>query len=253
MKMNKSVQILNIDILNVEKGLALKQLTKGVVFTPNVDHLVNLQKDLEFYEAYCNAEYKLLDSRVVYFFYYFTKNRIVEKISGVDLFPEYCECHANDSTKTIFLLGGLDEAVHLAAKEINNRVGRKMVVGSISGRKGFETDESACLEIVKAINASGATILAVGIGSPRQEKWINKYRGMLPAVELLFAVGGTFDILSGKKKRAPVIFQFAGLEWLYRLSKEPRRLFSRYIINDSTFVYYYLLECFHMYKNPFSD
>lgn len=244
--------ILNIPVSNVRQEWLLRNLKQGVVFTPNIDHFVRLQKDKLFYHAYKSADYILLDSQVLFLLLKRGK-KILEKISGVDFFPEFCRYNAVNENVRIFLLGGLDNSVHRAAEKINIDAGRNIVVDSYSGVKGFEHDLEECLRIIERIKKSAATVLAVGIGSPQQEIWIQTYKPMLPSVRIFFAVGGTFDILSGKKNRAPVWMQKGGVEWLYRLIQEPRRLFRRYLITDIQFFYYFLLERLHFYKNPFEE
>lgn len=250
---NNSIKILNIDIYNTTQASLLEELRSGIVFTPNVDHFVRLQKDYLFYHAYKNANYILLDSKIVFSLYNFGRKNIQEKISGVDFFPEFCRYHAKHDGIKVFLLGGLDDAVHRAGERLNRESGRTLVVGSYSGKKGFENDEIESQKIVNIITQSQANVLAVGIGSPQQELWIAKYKFQLPNVNIFFAVGGTFDVLSGKRKRAPVWMQNMGLEWLYRLLQEPRRLFKRYVITDMKFFYYFFLDRLHLYKNPFGD
>ena len=247
------VQVLNIGVCSVSRSWLMENLTKGIVFTPNVDHFVRLQKDRLFYRAYKNADFILMDSQVVFFLLNMRQKKIIEKISGVDFFPDFCRYHIHNREMKFFFLGGLDDAVHCAAERMNREAGRRMIVGSYSGEKGFENDEAECVKVISLIKESRATVLAVGIGSPGQERWIDRYRPMLNTVDLFFAVGGTFDVLSGKVKRAPVWMQNTGLEWLYRLLQEPRRLFTRYFVTDIRFFYYFLLERLTIYKNPFTD
>jgi len=95
-------------------------------------------------------------------------------------------------------------------------------------------------ETAREINASGARILFVGIGSPKQEKWMARQRGRVRAVML--GVGAAFDFLSGSKPQAPRWMMRAGLEWLFRLATEPRRLWKRYLYNNPRFVYLFLLQ-----------
>jgi len=250
---NTSSRILNIDIYNSTQEKLLKELTRGIVFTPNIDHLVQLQENELFYRAYKQADVILLDSQVLFYLYRLVGKHFQEKITGVDFFPEFCRYHAKDSRIKVFLLGGLDDSVYRAGERLNQELGRSLVVGSYSGKKGFENDEMESQKIINLINQSQANVLAVGIGSPQQELWIAKYKSQLPEVNIFFAVGGTFDILSGKRKRAPRWMQKAGLEWFYRFMLEPRRLFKRYFITDLNFFYYFLLERLRIYKNPFGE
>jgi N-acetylglucosaminyldiphosphoundecaprenol N-acetyl-beta-D-mannosaminyltransferase len=246
------IRVLNINVRNTDSKTLLRELHSGIVFTSNVDHLVNLQKDREFYYAYRHADYVLLDSQILFFLYALVGKRFREKISGVDFFPEFCRYHTANEGVKVFLLGGLDDSVHKAAEKLNGTIGREIIVGSYSAKKGFEGDKDECAKIVEIIARSGATVLAVGVGSPRQEKWIYNYQSQLPSVKLFFAVGGTFDVISGKRRRAPYIMQQLGIEWLFRIFQDPRRLFKRYFIIDVHFFYYFLLERLNLYHDPFT-
>ena len=249
--MNSSISILNIDIHNIRRSELLESFHTGVLFTPNIDHLVYLQKDYEFYRAYKNADVIVLDSQVLNILQNIVGEPFKEKISGIDLFYLFCEYHKYNKSIKLFLLGGLNNAVYTSATILNRKIGREIVVGSYSAPKNFEFDEKACKSIINNIAKSGANVLIVGIGSPRQEKWIAKYRESLPYIKIFMAVGGTFDVISENKKRAPVWAQKVGLEWLFRLIQDPQRLAYRYLIRDMQFFYYFILFKLGMYKDPF--
>ena len=102
------------------------------------------------------------------------------------------------------------------------------------------------------VNESGATVLLVGVGAPKQEKWIMKYKDMMPGVKLFMALGATIDFEAGTLKRAPEAWRKLGLEWLYRFLKEPKRLFKRYFIDDMKFFWYFGKQLLGVYKNPWS-
>ncbi|MCD8290789.1 MAG: WecB/TagA/CpsF family glycosyltransferase, partial [Prevotella sp.] len=110
-----------------------------------------------------------------------------------------------------------------------------------------------CKELVRIVNDSGANVLLVGVGAPKQEKWIMKYRDLMPEVDLFMALGATIDFEAGTLKRAPSVWQNLGLEWLYRFLKEPKRLFKRYFVDDMQFFYYFAKQLLGLYKNPFDS
>ena len=116
---------------------------------------------------------------------------------------------------------------------------------------GFEKNEKECEELVRIVNESGANVLLVGVGAPKQEKWIIKYREKIPGVKVFMALGATIDFEAGTLKRAPKIWQTIGMEWLYRCMKERRRLFKRYFVDDMQFFYYFTKQLLGIYKNPF--
>src|SRR5690606_29999786 len=153
---------------------------------------------------------------------------------------------------SLFLLGAAPGIAQKAAANINQKTGRHMVVGAHSPSFGFEKNEAECQEIIALINQSGASVLVVGVGAPKQEKWIYKYKSQLPGIKLFMALGATIDFEAGTLKRAPLWIQRLGLEWLYRLVKEPRRLWKRYILDDMPFFYLILKEKLRRYRNPFA-
>ncbi|OKH21121.1 WecB/TagA/CpsF family glycosyltransferase [Chroogloeocystis siderophila] len=246
----KLVKILNISLDNLSKVELLKQLKSGVVFTPNVDHMVKLQYDREFLQTYLQADYKVCDSQILVYASRFLGTPIKEKISGSDLFPAFYNYHKNNPNIKIFLLGGKQGVAQRAAKRINNKVGRSIVIGAHSPSFGFEKDEQECAEIIEMINQSEASVLAVGVGAPKQEKWIIKYKDRLPNIEIFLAVGATIDFEAGNVKRSPKWMSNAGLEWLYRLLVEPKRLWRRYLLEDLPFFWLILKQKLRLYTVP---
>lgn len=230
------VNILNIPIDNIGMCDLLEELKHGgVVFTPNVDHLVKLQQDREFYRVYQDADYRICDSQLILYASRFLGQPIREKVSGSDLFPAFYKRYSTDESVKIFLLGGLEGVAEKARHRINQKVGRNMVVEVYSPPFGFEHDPEECTKIVELINNSGANVLAVGVGAPKQEKWIINYRSRLSAIDTFFAIGATIDFEAGNLSRAPQWMSSAGLEWLYRLLMEPGRLWKRYLVEDVRF------------------
>lgn len=231
----EKVRILNAEIDNLTESEALQQLKQGVVFTPNVDHLILLQNDPSFLKVYETADYKLCDSKIIYYVSRFLGSPVKEKLSGSDFFPAFCNYHKDNEEIKVFLLGAKEGVAAQAQENINAKLGRELVVGAHSPSFGFEKNEEECLKIVEEINASGATVLAVGVGAPKQEKWIHQYKDKLPNIKIFFAIGATIDFEAGNKKRAPKWVTEIGLEWLYRLLSEPKRLWKRYLIGGPIF------------------
>lgn len=245
-------KILNAEILNITQEELLEKLNKGVVVTPNVDHLVKLQKDKEFYDVYQQAEWIVCDSKILYIFSKLLKNPLPEAIPGSSFFTAFYEYHKNDPNCKIFLLGAAKGIAVKAMERINQKIGRNIVVGAHSPSYGFEKDPEECKELIRIINKSEANVLLVGVGAPKQEKWIMKYREFMPKVDIFMGLGATIDFEAGTLKRAPKFWQQIGMEWLYRCLKEPKRLFKRYFIDDMKFFYYFIQQLFGVYKNPFT-
>lgn len=242
-------KILNIEIDNISSSQLLQKVKQGgVVLTPNVDHLMKLQKDFDFYRLYTLADYVVCDSKIIYWASIFLGNRIKEKISGSDFFPLFYNKYRHDSSIKIFLLGGTKTSVEKAQNNINNKVGRSIVVGTYSPPFGFENDPVECQKIINLINNSTATVLAIGVGAPKQEKWIFKHKDQLSNIKIFLAVGETINFEAGTTKRSPKWMSQAGLEWLYRLMIDPKRLWKRYLLEGIPFFLLILLQKVNLYR-----
>ena len=238
------VDILGVPIDNLSQEELLQELRDGTVFTPNVDHLMNIRKNRKFFQAYNTADYKVCDSQILLFASKFLGTPIKEKVSGSDLFPAFCRYHQQNPDISIFLLGGAEGVAQQAQVNINQKVGRDIVVEAHSPSYGFEKNDRECLDIVNRINASGATVLAIGVGAPKQEQWVCHYKEMLVNVKIIFAVGATIDFEAGIVGRAPRFISNLGIEWLYRLTSEPKRLWKRYLVNDLPFFWLLIQQKF---------
>lgn len=247
-----TIPLLNIEVDNISLIDLLTHLKQGIVFTPNVNHLIKLQQDLEFWQIYNSADYKLCDSQILLYASHFLGNQICEKISGSDFFPAFYTFHKDNSDVTIFLLGGLEGVPEKAAAVINLKVGRSMVVETYCPPFGFENDEQECQLIVDKIVQSGASVLAVGVGAPKQEKWIWRFKHKLPTVKIILAIGATINFEAGIVNRAPKWLSNSGLEWLFRLTLEPNRLWRRYMFDMFPFLWLLLRQKIGLYTNPWT-
>ena len=251
----KTVNLLNVSIDNFSITELFEKLDceGGVVFTPNVDHLIKLQNDRDFYEAYNKSNYRVCDSQILMYASKFLGTPLKEKISGSDLFPAFYKYHKNSDNIKIFLLGAAVGIAKQAQEKINEKTGREIVVEALSPSFGFEKNEEECETIIEAINQSGATVLAIGVGAPKQEKWLVKYKSKLTHVKIFLAIGATIDFEAGCKARSPKWMSEVGIEWLYRLLSEPRRLWKRYLIEGLPFFRLILEQKLGFYKMPFLD
>ncbi|NJL62384.1 MAG: WecB/TagA/CpsF family glycosyltransferase [Methylacidiphilales bacterium] len=247
----RQINLLNVTIHDMTMQELLDRLRDGgIVFTPNVDHVMKLQTNREFYGVYQEADYRVCDSKVLMYVSNFLGTPIQEKISGSDLFPAFYYYYQHDKNINIFLLGSEAEIVDQAGKNINTKVGRDMVTAVHSPSFGFEKNEQECQKIVELINRSQATVLAIGVGAPKQEMWIAKYREQLKYVKIFLAIGATIEFEAGSIERAPKWMSEIGLEWLYRLANEPQRLWKRYILSIFPFFYLILQQRLQLYRNP---
>lgn len=248
--LSKRIEILDVGIDNFAVDEFLANLNKGVVFTPNVDHLMRLRADREFVQAYNVADYRVCDSQILMYASKFLGTPIRAKISGSDLFPMFCEHHRHNPKVKIFLLGGAEGVPQRAQKLINQRIGREIVVAAHSPSFGFEKNEAECERILEMIRNSSANVLIVGVGAPKQEKWIAKYQERLPNIDIFMGVGAAIDFEAGNKPRAPRWMSETGLEWLYRLVSEPKRLWKRYLLQDLPFLWLLLKQKFNSGLRP---
>lgn len=249
--MKNRIALLNIFIDDFSEKELMNILTKGVVVTPNVDHLIKLQKDKEFYNIYKEAEYVLLDSRVIYYLLKFIGRAPQTIIPGSELFPKFYNFHKDNPFIKIFLLGGQPGVGELAMERINQNTNSKIIAGTYSPPFGFQTSPEENDKIINIIQDSKANVVAVCLGAPKQEKWIYHYKDQLKNVDLFLAVGATIDFEAGIVKRAPVFMRKTGFEWLYRFIKEPKRLGRRYFLEDTAIFALMLKNLFGLYKNPF--
>lgn len=246
-------RFLNVDIDNVGFEEFIENLTDGLVVTPNADHLIKLQKDHTFYTSYQQADHIVCDSKILKVLSKFLKPQapIKEQIAGSDLFPAFCDYHKdNTETVKVFLLGGSEETVKIAQDKINKRTGSNIVVAGYSPPFGFEQNDAENKKIVELVNGSGATVLAMGVGAPKQENWLAKHRRELTGVRILMAIGATIEFEAGGLARAPKWMTKSGLEWVYRLFQEPKRMFRRYILEDTAILWLTLKQKLGLYKDP---
>lgn len=232
-----TVNILDVEIDNLSRHELLARLAEdgGVVVTPNVDHLMKLQHDLEFRQVYDAVDFRVCDSKILMYAAQFLGTPICDKISGSDLLPWFCDYHRDNPDVKIYMLGAAPGVAKLAQQRINHRIGREIIVEAYSPSFGFEKNPEECEAIVERIRASSANVLVVGVGAPKQEKWIVNHRDKLPNIKTFLAVGAAIDFEAGHKPRSPEFVTELGLEWLYRTMSEPKRLWRRYLIEDMPF------------------
>lgn len=249
----ESVCILNVRVDNLTTKDLLERLDRGVLVTPNVDDIMKHQKDEEFHRLASKAEFSICDSRVLQLLSKLLGKPIQETIPGSSFFPAFCDYHAKDERIKVFLLGAKDGVAEVARQKINARIGREIVVGTYSPPFGFEKDEMECAKIVGLISATSATVVLVGLGNPKQTKWIYKYKEQLPSIDIFMALGATIDFEAGNVKRAPKWMQMLAMEWFYRFLMEPKRMFRRYFVDDVKFFWYFGRQLLGIYRNPFKD
>lgn len=245
------VPMLNAWVHDVSMDEVVENLREGVMLTLHVDMIMKLQQDRDFHALLDQFDVITCDSQIMYFGTKFLGTPVRERVSGSDYFPKFYMRYKDDPSVTIFLLGGKPGIADLAAQNVNAKVGRKMIVGSYAPAFDFETKPGEIDRMIDAVNASGATVCLVGLGGGRQEKFIMAHRDRMPGVRLWLPLGGTIDYESGTFPRPPAWITEAGFEWLYRLLKEPRARFHRYVIHEPPFLWAILKQKLGLYRDPF--
>jgi N-acetylglucosaminyldiphosphoundecaprenol N-acetyl-beta-D-mannosaminyltransferase len=201
---------------------------RGLVLTPNVDHVVRFQRDPVFRQAYSHATLILPDSTPLMWAARILGRPLAERASNLML--DLCAAAAQRG-HGVYLLGGTEDVVEGAVASLRSRFPLLRIAGRHHGYFGPE-DEA---DVVAEISTSRPDLLFVGLGSPKQELWMARYGSSIDH-RVAVCVGGAFNYVSGRVSRAPAWVQRAGIEWLWRLGQEPGRLWHRYFVEDATFI-----------------
>lgn len=204
------------------------------VVTPNAQHIVLLESDAVFREAYAQAELVVPDGASLVLASRWLGTKLRERITGVDLLQRICR-QATKLGLSVFLLGGRPGSALLAAQELRRRFPRLHIAGTCCPPYGFENDPRELHGIVETIRISRPDLVFVGLGAPKQERWMHEH-GRHSGAPVLIGVGGSFEMVARVVSRAPRLLQRLGCEWLYRLLLEPRRLWKRYLLSNCKFL-----------------
>jgi N-acetylglucosaminyldiphosphoundecaprenol N-acetyl-beta-D-mannosaminyltransferase len=205
------------------------------VVTPNVAHLVSLQHDRAFRQIYEQALLAVPDGVPLLWAAKLLKSPLGGRVNGTDLFEELAAIAAQQGLK-VFLLGGRSGAADKAADILTERHPELNIVGTYSPPFGFENSFDERDRINTLIQDAAPDILFVGLGAPKQEKWIAEHYEAL-GVPVSIGIGVSFEFVAGMVQRAPRWMQKTGLEWLFRLISEPGRLWKRYLVGNIYFAY----------------
>lgn len=224
-----------IDNLTMEEALdaidvLIQKKKNAYVVTPNVDHIVQLEKDKELQDVYANADLILTDGKPLLWIAKYYKTPIKEKVSGSDLFPRLCELAAKKGYR-MFFLGAAEGVAAKVAENLKKRFRGLQVVDTYSPPYGFEKDVAEIDKIMKKVHAAQPDILIVGLGCPKQEKFVYRFREQLN-VPISLGLGASLDFEAGNVKRAPKWMADHGLEWLFRITQDPKRMAKRYLVDD---------------------
>lgn len=233
MKDFQKIRILGVDVDAVEMSLAtdfciqrVKKGEKTLVITPNSEIIVNSIKDDKLYKIIQNADLVVPDGIGVVVASKILKKPLKERVTGIDLMLSLLEKSSKEDL-SVFFLGAKQGTAEAAAKEMIKKLPNLKIAGVHHGyykglHSGFDNHDEE-KEVIRLINEKKPDILFVAFGSPVQEYFMAEYKDEINA-KLMMGVGGSFDVVSGNVKRAPKAWQNLGLEWLYRIIKEPKRL-----------------------------
>lgn len=210
----------------IERRIQERQFTQHVVV--NVAKLVSMQDDPQLAASVASCDIVNIDGMGVVWAARLLGHRVPERVAGIDLFLALVRLAA-ERRYPVFLLGAREQVVNKVASALALSNPGLQVAGCHHGY--FWDDEKA---VVDKIRVSGARMLFVAITSPKKENFIAHWREQL-GVDFVMGVGGSFDVVAGEVRRAPVWMQRAGAEWLFRVVQEPRRLWRRYLVTNARF------------------
>lgn len=232
-----TVNIMNCPIHSLTMGQTIKEIENNINLNKQTHHvvvnaakLVNMQTDKTLYDSVVNCDIINADGQSVVWASRILKQPLPERVAGADLMINLMDL-AGEKGYKVFLFGAKEEIVSKVAKMYRDKFGNQVIAGYRNGYYA-EGEEEA---IAKMIAESAAQMLFVAISSPKKEIFLNKYKDLINT-PFIMGVGGTFDVISGHIKRAPIWMQKAGLEWLYRTYQEPKRMWKRYLITNTKFI-----------------
>ncbi|GAO30608.1 WecB/TagA/CpsF family glycosyltransferase [Geofilum rubicundum] len=205
----------------------------------NAAKVVAIQDDIYLRESVLDADIINADGMSVVWASKFLGKPLPERVPGIDLMLRLLSIAKENQLKCYFL-GAESNILAKLVSIVGQRYGKEVIGGYHHGY----FDEERDLEITDEIVNSGADLLFVGISSPRKEYLVNKIKNKIQ-LPFVMGVGGSFDVLAGKTRRAPIWMQKSGLEWFYRFIQEPNRMWKRYLIGNSKFIILVLKEKLH--------
>ncbi|MFT5251506.1 MAG: N-acetylglucosaminyldiphosphoundecaprenol N-acetyl-beta-D-mannosaminyltransferase [Flavobacteriales bacterium] len=219
----------------VQETIAAKKQIHHVVV--NAGKIVQMQKDLQLRESVNSSDVINADGQAVVWAAKFLNKPLKGRVAGIDLMQNLVELSSQKNYK-LYFLGAEETVVSKTVDLYKKKYNPSIIAGYRNGY--FKAEEEN--QVVQDIVSSGANILFVAITSPKKENFLYKYKNELASVNFIMGVGGSFDVIAGKTKRAPVWMQNMGLEWFYRFLQEPKRMWKRYLIGNSKFILLVLKE-----------
>lgn len=212
---------------------------KIFVATPNVNFIMRARKSKSFHQLLQGFDILYADGMPIVWASRLMGEGLPGRVTGADLLPNICQVLSNER-RSVFLAGGSTKIALNKAEQYLRLKFQSLEVKTFFPSYGFENCEEESLKLIQAIKDASVDIVFLGVGSPKQEEWLIKYKDKLPN-GVYIACGMAIGYLSNTVKRAPKVFQDFGCEWIWRIIQEPRRLFFRYFI-DLQFVFVLFAE-----------
>jgi N-acetylglucosaminyldiphosphoundecaprenol N-acetyl-beta-D-mannosaminyltransferase len=248
-----SILEVEIDALAMDEAIAafqglIARRDPSLALVVNVDVCMKIRRDGALRDIFRSANLVFVDGTPMMWAARFLGCPFPERVSGSDFVPAFCSTAAREG-HTIFLLGGAPGIAEAARHWLENRYPGLRIAGTYAPPFGFDQDDGENARIVRMVKQARPDVLFAAFGCPKQEKWLFRFREELE-VPISMGVGSTFDYLAGRLRRAPAWMQRAGIEWVYRMMQEPRRLWRRYLVEDAPFVYHVVRQRLRQ-RNPF--
>lgn len=228
--LNTYVNNISMDETLYEICRFIEEKRKSYIVAINVDVVIKIEKDEYLKKITNEASLTLVDGKPLLWIAKWHNHPVKAKVSGSDLVPALCKIAANKGY-SIFIIGGAEGVAEKAKENIENEYSDIKIVGTYSPPFGFEKDEEEIKKINYMISSVHPDLVIACFGCPKQEKWVYENYKKYDAFVSVCA-GATVDFLAGNIKRAPKWMSNHGLEWLYRITQDPKRLVKRYLIDD---------------------
>ena len=240
------LKILNTEIDNLSMDETLDLIESAIDSSEQIHHvvvnagkIVSMQSDLQLRNSVNNSDLINADGQAVVWASKILNKPLKERVAGIDLMENLVALAYKNNYK-IFFLGAKEAIVKSVTEKYSKQYSENIIAGYRNGYFNKEDETN----IAAQISESGAHILFVAISSPIKENFLYENKKFLKNVNFIMGVGGSFDVVAGMVKRAPLWMQNSGLEWFYRFAQEPKRMWKRYLIGNTKFICLVLKEKF---------
>jgi len=236
--MKNRVNFIGIPLDNLSMSETLDRIENAILNNKQIHHcvinagkVVKMQSDEKLQESVISSDIINADGMSIVWAARFLGHKIKERVAGIDLMNNLVAL-AHKKKYKCFFLGAKEPVVKKIVDYYSDKYSNQVIAGYRNGY--FDNNEEKI--IVDQIIKSKANLLFVAMTSPKKEFFLNKHKNELKSVNLIMGVGGSFDVVSGEVKRAPLFMQKIGLEWFYRFVQEPKRMWRRYLIGNLKFI-----------------